>query len=558
MLQTQLADVAVERLDPAALAAANDSRIAALAEADDLVALVDAWDAEQRDWSTHQHLAGIRFCQDTRDEGVKADKQYYDEHGPSVTEQRVAFLRALLASPRRDELQAAYGTHALRLFEQSLTTFEPAIADDLRAEKALANDYDELRATIRAEVDGVSYSLPRLSGLYGDADRGVRYRARVAQATALGEHQDALDRIYDEQVAVRTRMAKTLGFDRYTRLGYARLRRTDYGPEQVAVFREAIREHVVPLVTAIRARHAEQLGLDDYGYHDESVSDLRGVPRPAGDHDWMVGQAEGLFAELGPDFRDFFVLMRDHGLLDLKARDGKLGGGFCEGLPSLGVPFIFANFNGTQDDVEVFTHEVGHAYQWYQARGARLLDLQWPTMEACEIHSMGLEMLTHPQMDRFFGDDAERWRRGHLEGALLFLPYGALVDHFQHEVYDHPELGPEERAARWRSLEQDYLPTRRYVDTPYFEGGRLWQRQGHLFHEPFYYIDYCLAQACALQLWARARRDREGTLTLYRELCRLGGSMAFTDLLAAVGLENPFEPGVLARTLAPIREALEL
>ncbi len=558
MLQTPLSDVAVARPDPASLAEAHTARLAALPDATDLVALVTAWDDDQRRWYTQKQLAGIRFCQDTRDPLAKADKEYFDQHDPDITAQRVEFLRALLASPRLAELEGAFGGHALALFAQSLTTFEPAIANDLRAEKALANAYDERMAALRIEVDGSSYNLSQLAGLYGHADRGVRHRARIGQDAALAGLQGALDELFDQQVAIRTRMARTLGHASYTPLGYARLRRTDYGPEQVAVFRESIRTAVVPLVGAIRARHAETLGLDDYAYHDESVSDPRGVPRPEGDHDWMLGRAEALFAELGPDFRDFFVLMRDRGLLDLKAREGKLGGGFCEALPSLEVPFIFANFNGSQDDVEVFTHEVGHAFQWYQARGAKLLDLQWPTLEACEIHSMGLELLTHPQMERFFGQDAERFRRGHLESALLFLPYGALVDHFQHEVYEHPDWSPDDRAACWTALEARYLPTRVYADTPYFAGGRLWQRQGHLFHEPFYYIDYCLAQACALQLWARARTDRAGTLALYRKLCKLGGSKAFTALLHEVGLDNPFEAGSLERTLAPVREALDL
>ena len=220
-----------------------------------------------------------------------------------------------------------------------------------------------------------------------------------------------------------------------------------------------------------------------------------------------------MFSALGQDFSKFYGLMERRELMDLEAREGKVSGGFCESLPEHQVPFIFANFNGTQDDVNVFTHECGHAFQcWSAAQTQELRDYGWPTMEACEIHSMGLELLTYNEMERFFGEDAERFRQGHLEDAILFLPYGALVDEFQHEVYARPELSSDERAALWQELESKWLPDRTYVDTPNFAGGRFWQRQGHLFHMPFYYIDYCLAQVCALQLWSMYLKDAEGTL----------------------------------------------
>ena len=251
-------------------------------------------------------------------------------------------------------------------------------------------------------------------------------------------------------------------------------------------------------------------------------------------------------------------MMADCELLDLKARNGKAGGGFCANVPRYGVPFIFANFNGTQDDVNVFTHECGHAFQNWSSRDQSLLLYQWPTYEAAEIHSMSLEFLTYPYMEAFFGDDAARFIEGHLEDAILFLPYGCAVDEFQHRVYAEPDMTPAERAALWLELERTYLPHRRYTEMPHMESGRLWQQQRHIFAMPFYYIDYCLAQTCALQMWHSATKDREDTMARYRTLCSLGGSKPFTELVAAAGLANPFTVGSLDAVCDAVAETLDL
>jgi M3 family oligoendopeptidase len=298
--------------------------------------------------------------------------------------------------------------------------------------------------------------------------------------------------------------------------------------------------------------------VSDPGFHDHSVRDLLGVPKPQGDHDWMLDQASTLFQRLGDDFSEFFELMREKKLMDLKTRDGKAGGGFCIDLPEYKVPFVFANFNGTEDDVNVFTHECGHAFQAWNSMDLPLSDYFVPTFDAAEIHSMSLEMLSHPHVDLFFGDDAERYRQGHLEKAILFIPYGAAVDEFQHRIYAEPDMTPDQRADVWKELEAIYLPERRYENMPFAESGRFWQAQRHIFMSPFYYIDYCLAQTCALQFWRRGRADRDEAMTAYRKLCGLGGLKPFTDLVADVGLNSPFQAGCLADIAGSVSEELGL
>lgn len=525
-------------------------------DAEGQLALLRAWDRMRRSFRTGKVMADVRFNIDTRDPEAQSNRDFYDELGPALESHDVEFLRKVLASPHRPAFEATFGGHALRLWEVYLSAFDGRIADDKRKESELVSRYLALLASVRVDFDGQSMNLPMLRGYFGHADRGKRRGAAQVMDAAMMQHKDALDALYGELVALRHGMAVKLGYDTYTPMAYARLSRTDYGPAEVARFRAEIRDHVVPLATAIRRRHAEAINVSDYSWYDESVHDTRGVPRPNGDAAWMSEQAATMFARIGSDFATFFGTLRERNLMDLPVREGKAGGGFCDVLPDLRAPFVFANFNGTQDDVIVFTHECGHAFQMWSSLDQPLLDYFNPTLEACEIHSMGLELLTYPHMELFFGDDAERYRVGHLEDAILFLPYAAAVDEFQHKIYAAPAASPEERATMWREVEAIYLPHRRYDQMPFCAGGRIWQRQMHLFTEPFYYIDYALAQVCALQLGLRSRVDPEGTLAAYRELCRMGGSKPFTGLLRSVGLESPLEPGVAGRVVEGVAAAL--
>jgi M3 family oligoendopeptidase len=314
----------------------------------------------------------------------------------------------------------------------------------------------------------------------------------------------------------------------------------------------------VPLCVRLRERQRKTLGVDRLMAWDEAVQDPRGNPQPQGDHDWMVERARTMFDTMGGDLGPFFRLMDEGNLLDLKSREGKAGGGFCTSFPTYGVPFIFANFNGTKSDVDVFTHEMGHAFQAWSSREKETVDYLWPTAEACEVHSMSLEFLTWPHMQLFFGDEAERYRRLHLTDALLFLPYGVAVDHFQHRIYEQPEATPAERHAMWSEMEATYLPWRDWGDLERPAGGGFWQKQLHIYDYPFYYIDYTLAQVCALQFWVRAQADRAAAMQDYVALCRRGGEAPFQTLVRSAGLVSPFDEGCLERVVEAARGVLEI
>jgi M3 family oligoendopeptidase len=259
-----------------------------------------------------------------------------------------------------------------------------------------------------------------------------------------------------------------------------------------------------------------------------------------------------------PEIGGLYRMMIDRRLVDLRNREHKAGGGYCMSFPDYGVPYVFANFNGTHGDVHVLVHEMGHAFQDWKSRNLPVLDYITPTMESAEIHSMSMEYLTAPHMEAFFGPDAERYRHLHLEDSLLFLPYGVAVDHFQHLVYAAPGSGPAERHAMWQRMEARYLPWRRYGDLSYFERGGLWQAKAHIYQAPFYYIDYTLALCCALQFWARSRREYAGAVADYVALCSRGGQAPFLDLVRSANLASPFEEGALGGVVDEARSALSL
>ena len=548
----RFADIAEPRPDRAGLAAEYAAIEAALDRGERAAALAD-WDALRRRYDTWSALIHLRFAQDTTDEAAKADRDYTDALSPEAADLETALKRRLLADEDRGGLAALAGEHALRLWETDVTTFDPAIKPDLEEEARLCARYTELLASARLEIGGKTVNLAGLGPYAEDPDRSVRHEAERVRWGFFAEHAEELDRLYAELVTLRHGMAVKLGFSTYTPLGYRRLRRVDYGPDEVARYREQVVRHVVPLVARLLEARRAVNGWEKLRFWDEALIDPAGNPRPAGDYDMLVDAALAMFEGMDGRLAAFYRLMRDGGFMDLKNRPGKAGGGFCTSFPSAGVPFIFANFNGTHGDIGVFTHEMGHAFQNWESRDLPGVDYLWPTYEAAEINSMGLEFLAHPQIGRLVGEAAaERFRRMHLIGALAFLPYGVCVDHFQHEVYARPEASPAERHAIWARLEKMYMPWADYGDLAFPAKGGRWQAKPHIYGSPFYYIDYTLAQCCAMQFWVKSRRDYAGAMEAYVALCGRGGAAPFQDLVRGAGLVSPFADGALADV---VREA---
>jgi M3 family oligoendopeptidase len=520
----------------------------------DAHAFFAVWERERRSFGSWKSLAELRFRQNTRDEQARADADALTEMNV-LAEQCDAEIKArLLASPQRPALEGTLGTYVFRRWENDLASFDAVLNDDLIAEAQHVNEYTSLLSSARVGFRGESYPLAAMARFAEDDDREVRRAASEATWSFFAENQSRLDELFDQLVHRRAAMASKLGLRTYTELAYRRMGRTDYDASDVARFRAEIRAEIVPLAYEIAARQAEALGISDVMPWDEQVFDGRGRLRAPASADAVLASLHDAFAALHPELGAFVGLMTGNGLLDLALRDGKAGGAFCTSFPSLGLPFVFANVSGTSRDVATLVHEMGHAFQDHSSRHKAALEYLIPTAEAGEIHSMSLEFLTFPQAERFFGDDATRFRAQHLATQLLMLPYIAAIDEFQERVYAEPNVCGGERRMLWKELERLYLPWRNSGDIPHIAAGGLWQRQSHVYAFPFYYIDYGLAMCCALQLWSRSLADHAGAIETYVELCERGGELPFLSLVKSAGLASPFEPGALAGVAALARE----
>lgn len=516
------------------------------------------WENLRRSLDSWTALTSLNFSQDTANEAFKQAQEYSDELQPKLTALEIAMKRRLLNSTDKVELESILGKQAFSLWSADVTTFESVIEEDLVQESKLVNQYVQLLASAEIEFQGETVNLSGIRKYTQDSDLQTRYQAEKARWNFFSQHQLQLDSIYDQLVKLRHGMARKLGYDNYIGLGYKRMQRIDYCEADVESYRNEIVAKVVPLAQKIIAQKAAKLNLEQVMFWDESVFDLQGNPKPQGDHDWMLQQAQQMFDAMHPELGSFFKMMLEGNFLDLKTRPGKAGGGFCTSFPNEGVPYIFANFNGTKGDVEVFTHEMGHAFQAWQSRDLPLIDYLWPTLESCEIHSMSLEFLTWSQMDKFFAGDAARFREIHLAESLLFLPYGCAVDHFQHLVYANPEATPQERNQMWQQMEARYLPWRQYEDLAYPSQGGLWQEKQHIYFSPFYYIDYTLSLCCAMQFWVKAEANFNDALAEYIALCQRGGQAPFQELVRSANLVSPFKPGSLADVVQKARDFLGL
>ncbi|MCG3089363.1 M3 family oligoendopeptidase [Sporosarcina cyprini] len=508
------------------------------------------------DFSTQANLVYIRASIDTNDEYYQKERDYFDEINPEFQELGTAFYKELVATPFRKELEEKWGPQLFALADNAIKSFSSEVLPLLQQENKLTSEYAKLVASAQIEFDGKTLTLAQLAPYAESTDRSVRKSAMEASYAFYEDNGEQFDRIYDDLVKIRHEIATKLGFKNFVELGYARMNRIGYDADMVKNFRDQVRDYIVPLANKLYDRQAERIGVDKLKFYDQSLNFLTGNAKPKGSSEWIIENGKKMYQELSPETDEFFTFMTDKNLLDLEAKKGKESGGYCTFIDNYDSPFIFSNFNGTSGDIDVLTHEAGHAFQVYSSRNIGIPEYVWPTHEGAEIHSMSMEFFTWPWMELFFEEETEKYKFAHLSSGLLFLPYGVAVDEFQHLVYEHPEMTPAERKAAWKELEKTYLPKRDYDGNPYLEAGGVWQRQSHIYEVPFYYIDYTLAQICAFQFWKRSLENREEAWNDYIHLCRLGGSKKFTELVRDANLISPFEDGCVQSVVGAIESWL--
>ncbi len=542
-------DLKYERYTAEQLKAAVEPQIAAIENAaskEEVLAAREKINEAVRHFSTMAALANARYTLNTLDEFYVKEVEYYDENTPYAQELMSRYGKALIEGKFKsvaEEISPAL----VKSLENQLKSTSPKIIPDRQKEAAIVMEYSKLMSTMEFDYNGKKLPLSVVRGDLNNSDRAVRKTAAQAIGRGLQAHREELDDIYDRLVKVRDAMAKKLGMKNYIELGYLNMDRKDYDRGDVEKFRENVKKYLVPVISEIKAQLKDELNLGTFYFYDNGVT-LKTEPKPMLSHDEMFRAAQDMYDDMDSEIGDFMRFMIDSGAFDVEARSGKWGGGYCTEFADYEQPFILANWNGSCDDVDVLTHEFGHAFAGINAMKHGISELNVGGMETAECHSMTMELLSHPYMDKFFGKDSDKYRYRHLFKNLDFIPYGVIVDEFQHIVYEKPELTPKERNEVFKKLTEKYMPYMTYDTIPYLEEGTRWQYQMHIYESPFYYIDYCLAQTVALEFFALAlEKGQSAALKAYVDFVKKGGGKMFKTLVKEAGLASPFEDGALKR-----------
>jgi M3 family oligoendopeptidase len=511
----------------------------------------------QKEIETMAQLVAIRNSINTADEFYDKENEYIDMISPKLHGLRVEFYKALLNSKFKEELKELVKPQLYTLAEIEIKTFSDEAVPLMQEENKLVSEYSKLVSSAQINFDDKVLNLSQLQPYMESLNRNIRKQAYEKWSSFFKENESKFDTIYDKLVKIRNEIAVKLGFENFVELGYLRMGRSDYNAEDVRKFREHVLKYIVPISNNLREKQRSRIGVDNLKYYDLPLNFITGNPTPKGNKEWIMERTKKMYEELSLETGEFINLMIEKDLFDLETKPNKQAGGYCTFLHNYKVPFIFANFNGTQDDVTVVTHEAGHAFQTYESRFLDSPEYSFPTSEACEIHSMSMEFITWPWMDLFFEKDIDKFKFFHLADSLMFIPYGVTVDEFQHVVYDNPNMTPDERKKTWRDIEKKYTPYKDYDDNDFLDKGTLWFKQGHIFFGPFYYIDYTLAQICAYQFWIKFNEDKEKTWKDYMNICMVGGSQSFLEILKTGDLNSPFEEEAIKSISSQIKNYLD-
>ena len=535
------------------------AKAAAAPDGDALVRLYYEQSEAFAEYNTAANLANIHYTCDTRDAYWKAEQDFFDANGPAVTNASVEISRAFLANPHVDALTEKFGTTCVAGMKNAVLGMDDRTVELQQQFNALVSRYQQIYGGALVELDGKQLTIPQLGPYKEDLNPAVRRAAYEAEAGYFDAHRAELDELYGQIVQNLNAQARVMGYHDYSELSYVRMNRIGYGPEEIRKFRDQVANDVVPQLQKVMALRAKRTGIAHPAFTDLPILFRDGNPKPIPGYKARMDAARTMYHELSPETAEFIDFMQDNELFDVESRPGKMSGGYMTSLPSYKAPFIFANWNDTSGDVDVLTHECGHAFEGYVAERDPAIpaDLECPGMESAEIHSMAMEFLTAPWHHLLFGRDTDKYALLHAEDSFVFLAYGCEVDEFQHIMYQNPDLTPDERNAEWLKLEKKYRPWIDFDNLPFYGRGAGWQRQLHIYECPFYYIDYCLSTMAALQFFLLSLTDHKDAWERYLRLVRRAGTASYTELLETAGLKVPFEEGSIKGIAQQMTDWLE-
>ncbi len=517
---------------------------------------------DEEEFSSHfdtmATVMSIRHTVDTSDKFYEAEDEYFNQAYPEIMPYMQSFSMALLSSPFRADIDKEYGEQFLKKVQLSVDSFSEKNIALMQEENELTNRYQKLIASCKIFFDGEERNIVGLEKYFSDPNRETRKAAAKLYEEFFQKNDNELGEIFDRLVKIRHQMGVNMGFKNFVPLGYMQQGRMDYGAEEVASFRQQVLEEIVPFCEKLYKAQAKRIGVDKVHFYDESFIFPDGNAVPVGDRAYLVEKAREMYQDMSKETGEFIDFMIEHELMDLDNKPNKAATGYMTSLNDYKAPFVYSCFNGTTGDVDVLTHEMGHAFAGYMAMRTQPLQALWhePT-DIAEIHSMSMEQFAYPYAELFFGEKAEQYRFQHLQEAITFVPFGVAVDEFQHIVYENPDMTPQERTNAWRELEKKYMPWRDYgEESEFFTQGGWWYHKLHIYHYPFYYINYTLTTMGALEFKKKQAENKAACWKDYMTICKLGGSLGYLDTLRAANLAVPFEKGGVKRAVSYAIEIL--
>lgn len=488
----------------------------------------------------------IRMTCDTTNPSLEEAFTYFCmEIQPRLQPYADALNRKLINCPFTKELdEQKYYTY-LRTVRKNIDLFREENIP-LQAElSVMQQQYGTIAGKMTVQVNGQEYTLQQAGKFLESHDRNLREEVyRKIQERRL-QDQQAMHDLYTQLVQKRDQVAKNAGFANYRDYKFVELGRFDYTKEDCFQFHEAVKLHVLPLIEKIYAKKKKKLGLDTLRPWDTEAEPEGTEPlKPFATGNELYEKSVKCFEELNPFFADCLRKMKAMNHFDLESRKGKAPGGYNCPLTESGAPFIFMNAAGQMSDVTTMVHEGGHAVHSFLAHGLELSAFKEYPMEIAEVASMSMELFSMYHWDAFF-DDAEELKRARehqLERTITIFPWIAIIDKFQHWVYENPQHTVEERTEKWMAILNEFSTNS--IDFTGLEAYRstAWQRQLHLFEVPFYYIEYGIAQLGAIGLWMQYRQDPEKALNNYMQALSLGGTRTLPELYKAAGLKFDLSP----------------
>lgn len=510
---------------------------------------------EATHFETMSSLAYVRNTINTKDAFYEKEMEYLFGIQPRLDVEMKAFHEVLLASAFLADFEKELGELYIQQIKADIRLTDACNVELQVKESMLKQEYSKTAAAPTTQFHGEELNFYGLLKKMQSDDRLIRKEAMEAWAALYESISEKLDNIYTELMKLRLQMAENLGFSSYEEMVFLKMGRYTYTPEDLAVFRRQVCDYVVPICEKLFENQRQRLGIDTLRYYDESIVFPDGNAMPIGTTKELLEKAGKMYREISKETGDFFDFMLEYDLFDLETRNGKQQGGYCTTFPDYKAPFIFSNFNGTDADIDVLTHEAGHSFEAYEAmRRIPLTEQTFSTSEVAEIHSMSMEFFTYPWMELFFGEHAEKYRKSHLWDALECVPYMACVDEFQHRVYEEKLFDAMERRKVWSELEKKYMPWRDYDGNAFLENGGFWMQKQHIFMDPFYYIDYALARFGSLEYYGHMMQDYQSAWEDYYHLCCAGGSRSYPELLKIGYLSSPLEEGTVKKVLESIEE----